>query len=170
MRLSYCASLGVNREMLRQCPGWETERILPNITSRASPPLVITSHRSKNHHFKHGKLLLCYIYQGLCRRRAACGGNAHPGLCFFCTSHNILWIITCYDAGARVACNRSPYSNGDALLSTEFCACFQTWVRNRPADRGHEHLHRVGTSWHEKYEWDNRAVVKIRWYCVLAAW
>lgn len=36
---------------------------------------------------------------------------------FFRRSHNVLWIITCYDMGARVACNRSLYSSGNALPS-----------------------------------------------------
>ena len=133
MRLSDCASLGVNREMLRQCPGWETEPIFPYISSWAFFALLsLHNTAAKNHRFQHGKLFFFVLYlEGLCRRRAACGGNAHPGLCFsffFCRSHNILWIITCYDVGARVACNRSPYSSGDAHLTAVFCACFHTLV------------------------------------------
>lgn len=133
MRLPDCASLGVNREMLRQCPGWETESTLPNITSRAvAPPLLIIQYRRPKIIVSNMVSSFCLIFTWVAVRRAACGGKCTSGTVFINRSHIILWIITCYDAGARLACNRSPYSSGDAHLSAIFCASSQTFLSKRP--------------------------------------
>lgn len=75
-----------------------------------------------------------------CGRRAACGGNAHPGLfsllfppeqTLFFMNHNL-----CYDVGARTASNRLLYSSGDALSIARpvfFCAYFLNIALNKRA-------------------------------------
>lgn len=95
----------------------------------------------------------------MCRRRAAYGGNAHPGMCgcgcfFSRRTRNILWIITCYDAGARLTCNRSSYSTRGRASC---CCVFEASFASRKESRAW-----FTTAWHEGGKWERQIRASLK--------